>query len=232
MKKTLLFFFAFLSYAVFSQQHNHTIQDKPSTHGMAIFGKDKIYGSHLPMFHSPHNYQIILELSFDEKTKQQFIKDQNEHPEFATYTLEPETFVLPEMIANTRAFKASIYRGHFERGGIKIAESVIVKIAEVIYFKQFTLDAIKPKSSDFILFGNKKEQFAVHHISNVPDFDQILQIKTTEKLDKYKILSFDDTTNAPIGVSGNTIEVNTADKTIKIDLLKQLYLEFQDLKDR
>lgn len=231
MKNRVLLFVILISCSVFSQQHDHNIQDEPSTHGMAIFGRDKIYASHLPMFRSPHNYQIILELIFDERTKQQFINDQLRHPEHATYTIEPEVFVLPDMIANPRVFKASIYRGHFERGGIKIAETNTVKIKEVIYFKKFDPNAIKPKSSDFILFGNKTEQFAVHSISKAPDFDQILQIKTGERLDTHKILSFDENDNAPIGVSGNTIDVNFNGRKLKVDLLKQLYLEFEDLKN-
>ncbi|KLT69687.1 hypothetical protein [Flavobacterium sp. ABG] len=231
MKKTVFFFFVLISCGVFSQQHDHGAQDEPSTHGMAIFGRNKIYAYHLPMFRSPHDYQIVLELVFDERIRQQFIRDQQEHPEHATYTIEPEKFILPEMIANPRPFRASIYRGHFERGGIKIAESVAVRIQEVIYFKKLSPNTIKPKTTDFILFGNNREQFAVHSIAKAPDFDQILQIKTGERLDTYKIFTFDETVNAPIGVSGNTIEVNFDGRKLKVDLLRQLYLEFEDLKN-
>lgn len=34
------------------------------THGMALFGgKDALYTSHLPMFHAPHDYQLVLQVS-------------------------------------------------------------------------------------------------------------------------------------------------------------------------
>jgi hypothetical protein len=30
------------------------------THGMLLFGEETLYLSHLPMFMSPHNFQVIL----------------------------------------------------------------------------------------------------------------------------------------------------------------------------
>jgi hypothetical protein len=32
-------------------------------HGMALFGgKEGLYASHLPMFHAPHDYQVVLQV--------------------------------------------------------------------------------------------------------------------------------------------------------------------------
>ena len=39
--------------------------DVPTTHGMLLFGNETVYASHLPMFHSPHDYQLILELDLE-----------------------------------------------------------------------------------------------------------------------------------------------------------------------
>lgn len=37
--------------------------EKPSFHGMALVGERHAYLSHLPMFHSPHDYQAVFEVS-------------------------------------------------------------------------------------------------------------------------------------------------------------------------
>jgi hypothetical protein len=193
---------------------------------MLIFGTDKIYASHLPMFRTPHNYQIIIELTLDKVTKQKFITDQKLHPEYTTYTIEPEKFVLPDMINAKGSFKANLYRGHFERGGIKIADSIRIKISSIVYFEKFDEAAPKPTEARFLVFGTSKEQFAIHQISNKPDFEQILQVKAG--VSNLEIVSF-STSNNPVGVSSNTITLTITNNNTDITLLKQLYLEFDDL---
>jgi hypothetical protein len=225
----LLVLFAFIRTTTFAQ-HDHAAMstDKASTHGMLIFGTDKIYASHLPMFRTPHNYQIIIELTLDKAAKQKFITDQKLHPEFTTYTIEPEKFVLPDMINAKGSFKANLYRGHFERGGIKIADSINIKITNIVYFKKFDANAAKQSEANFLVFGTGKEQFAIHQISNKPDFEQILQVKTN--ISKLETVLF-SAINNPVGVSSNTITVKMNNKDADITLLKQLYLEFDDLKE-
>ncbi|WP_316632471.1 hypothetical protein [uncultured Flavobacterium sp.] len=228
----VLFFFMTLASA--QHQHNSVSNDAPSTHGMLIFGKEKIYASHLPMFHSPHDYQIILELELDNNTKKLFMADQENNPEYNTYTIEPEKFILPDMIQNPKPFKVNLYRGHFERGGKKIASDIVVSIKQVIYYKKFNPAEGKSGTTNFIFFGNTKEQFMAHQITNRPDFDQILQVKTASdaliKNEKYKLINVNKSDNSPIGVAGNDIQVDVNGTNCSIVLLKQLYLEFDDLK--
>jgi hypothetical protein len=213
-------------------QHGHGIMvaDKPSVHGMLIFGTEKIYASHLPLFHAPHNYQIILELELDKTAKQKFIKDQQLHPEFTTYTIEPERFILPDKVNSKGSFKANLYRGHFERGGVKIADGISIKIVAVIYFKKFDTADVRQTDAAYLLFGNNKEQFAVHQISNKPDFEQIIQVKADLQKSKLETVIF-SVTNNPLGVSSNNILVKMNGKQTDVTLLKQLYLEFDDLKE-
>jgi hypothetical protein len=229
-----LFFVLFITLANAQHNHGNPSADKPSTHGMLLFGKEKIYASHLPMFHTPHDYQIILELEFDKNAKKLFVADQEKNPEYATYTIEPEKFVLPNMVHNPKPFKANIYRGHFERGGKKIASDINVIIKQVIFYKKFTPNEARSSTTDFILFGNEKELFMVHHITNKPDFEQILQVQTVSdaviKNKKYTLINANKSENSPIGVSGNEIEVDDNGTNYSITLLKQLYLEFDDLK--
>lgn len=227
-----LFLYLFFAIHIYAQSHHVAgPQDKPSTHGMLIFGTEKIYASHLPLFHSPHNYQILLELQLDDKSTELYSADQLANPQSVTYTVEPEKFVLPDKIISRGNFNARLYRGHFERGGIKIADSVSIKIVSVIYFRELNTKDQKNETTDFILFGNSKEQYAAHFITNAPDFEQVIQVDAAKLLSGnnalFKVITFSEKENSPIGVSGNTIE--TADMG-NITLLRQVYLEFEDLK--
>jgi hypothetical protein len=228
-----LFIFIF-AFANAQEHHQKSSQDKPSTHGMLVFGNEKIYASHLPMFHSPHDYQIILELEFDKITQNLFVTDQENNPVYNTYTIEPEQFILPNMIHNPLPFKANLYRGHFERVGTKISSDIIVTIKNVIYYDKFNSDKARATANTFILFGNEKENFIAHQITSKPDFDQIIQVKTIKnpllENKKFEEIIINKTENSPIGVGGNDIVVTNNSNPYTITLLKQLYLEFDDLK--
>jgi hypothetical protein len=232
MKNILPLMLFVICFQVFAQHENHSMSsDKPSTHGMLLFGTDKVYVSHLPMFHSPHDYQIILEIELSKSDKQKYVWDKNKNPNYTTYTIEPEKFVLPDMINNPKDFKVNLYRGHFERGGIEILKNITVKIVQVISFKKFNPEGTKAKTTNFILFGNEKEQFLAHEITNKPDFEQIVEVKTNLSLfvkkEKFAIVTLNSSENNPIGISSNEVLVNEK----PIVLLKQLYLEFDDLKN-
>jgi hypothetical protein len=132
------------------------------------------------------------------------------------------------MLANPRKFKSVIYRGHFERGGVAISDSVEVTINRIIY--QQKISGLKPsKASRYILFGNTAEQFIAHIISSPPDFDQIIFVKC-QTFQEAQQITVDKNGNQVLGVSGNTITVFSQDVEMKLNLLKQLYLEFDDLK--
>ena len=214
-------------------QHLHRV-DKPAVHGMVIFGNEKIYAYHLPMFHAPHNFQVVFELKLDAQTLATFKRDQQLNTEHATYTLEPEKFVLPEMIKNPRPFKANIYRGHFERGGAEIISDVTVDISDILYFSPLNSETEHGETLQYIIIGNAKEQYAMHVLTNKPDFDQLIQISLDLSAlngAKYVMVKFPALPNVPLGVSGNAVNAFLIDRPVKMILLRQLYLEFADLRD-
>jgi hypothetical protein len=240
MKTKVMFFFCFVSLqSLVAQKYIHTqpLTEVASTHGMMLMGTDKIYASHLPMFHSPHDYQIILVLEFAEQDKQRYLNNKISNPQENIYTLEPELFVLPEMVNETKIFKGNLFRGHFERGGTKILENIVVKIKKVIYFNKFQKDINKPLQMQYILFGNLKEQFLAHQIFKKPDFDENIAVsindnKTLELLNKnsYCLISFEEKENRQPFLWKT--EMGTVKGTHqKINFLnhKTLYLEFKDL---
>jgi hypothetical protein len=109
-----------------------------------------------------------------------------------------------------------------------------VTIKKIIYYTKFKTDEARAVKTNFILFGNPKEQFIAHQITNKPDFDQIIQVKTatnfTFESKSYELVTLNKTENSTIGVSGNEIEADYNSNPTTLTLLKQLYLEFDDLK--
>jgi len=237
--KTLILIFSLITCAALfcqAQTPGHHHHDKPSVHGMLIAGASKIYLSHLPMFHSPHDYQVIFEAQFSSAGQAAYLaglKGSNE----TVYTLVPESFVLPDMVQTPKPFAAQIYQGHFERGGLLIASQVKVEITKVIYFKKLDPNGIKPLQGNYILFGNEKEQFLAHTISAKPDFDQILKVEAIPSLSNalktdgflsltFKTISNESPLTPPLKASARIQKLN---KNIQLQIDSSLYMETGDL---
>lgn len=233
MKILLLFLLNTLPVVLFCQHHS---ADRPGVHGMMLMGNEIVYASHLPMFHSPHDYQIILRLKLAQEDQRLYQADKKIHPDETVYTLEPERFILPAMIVNPKKFKASIYRGHFERGGIKIIEDMEVEIVERLYYKQFEGKEQRPKNKQYLLFGNAKEMFMAHLISVAPDFDEIVQVEaaldnsTLLVSGKTLLVEFPERENRKPFSWKTTEALNTiAKEKLTINKIATLYVEYGDL---
>jgi hypothetical protein len=223
---------------------------------MVIVGEETVYLSHLPMFQeeggSPmlHRYQAILEVTF---TKQEgYVKDRRGHQTTKIYTLNPERFVLPELVAADpqhqplRSFKATeIFRGHLERDDrVSILQDVEVSVKRVSHFREFTPKAQKSPQLEYLLFGNGQELFLAHLITAPPDFDQILAVKVTDheftndELAKGVLVVFPETTNAVASrlrekqqVAGEMkIDTAPAPKKIQVEVTRELYFEEGELR--
>lgn len=236
--KSLKFLLAsFTSIITFHLYAQSTTPEPAAIHGMVVFGKQKIYASHLPMYHSPHDYQVIFELNIDSVSTSSLEEDQRKHPNDITYTLEPEPFVLTDMINHPFAFKAKLFRGHFERGGYEIADNVIVNVEKVVYAKKLEDISLSPvfppaNGTSYILFGNEIEQFAAHKITSHPNFDHIAQINFKKDMAYNWVGVVDENNDFVPDIGGNTIQVRVSDRGAKASFtwLKQIYLEFTDLK--
>ncbi|WP_316839453.1 hypothetical protein [Pedobacter gandavensis] len=226
-------FLLLISFKTAYSQHSH-YPDKPNTHGMLLMGTETIYAEHLPMFRTPHDYQVILELEFSKEAVKKYRKDRAAYPAELVYTIEPETFVLPEMVNHTKVFKANVYRGHFERGGTKFIDTVTFKIKKVIYYKQFDKNQQRPENLQYILFGNKKEQFLSHLISKKPDFNEVLAVQLDGKAipqnEPYQLIVMEEKENRkPFSWMKSDARILATDQPLFFRKYKQLYLEFGDL---
>lgn len=160
---------------------------KEPPHNMMVVGEKSVYLSHLPMFMSPHNFQVILEATFTsggKNVQEIYTRDRQSHRQTKMYTLRPEeSFKLPSLFTPTppsrSSFKGTILRGHLERGGVEI-EGLIkidVNVKRVAYAQKLGRGFDKSDKLTYILFGKGQELFLAHVIAHQPDFDQILSVK-------------------------------------------------------
>lgn len=217
-----------------AQAHEgHVSADRPANHGMAVVGHHKVYLSHLPMFHTPHDYQVILEVEFDAEAKSIY-DNSGSSPTPELFTLAPdEDFVLPEKVQVGNSFPATLFKGHFERGGTAIASGFNVKISKVLYFKKFQKGEVKPDQAQYLHFGNDKEQFLAHIVTAKPDFDQIVSVEVVESLSMKEatLLTLPQQKNVePLMAASMHQAISQSDNNqIDLSILSVIYLESGDL---
>jgi hypothetical protein len=148
-------------------------------HGMLLFGGDALYVSHLPMFDSPHNFQVILEVGFDDAVSEVLRADREAGGDM--YTFEPAKFHITELDPSgdgpaRSSIEGTIYRGHFERGGRPIARGAVAEVRNVVYFNELDVEAHHRADQDltYLCFGRAGQLHLVHQITASPDFDQVL----------------------------------------------------------
>jgi hypothetical protein len=162
-----------------TSHHDHGGTHTPPTmgvHGMLLFCSGPIYLSHLPMFGTPHNFQVILEVTFDEATTELVSADAE-----GIFTFAPVEFPIAELDPDGEApvrttIEGTVFRGHFERGGKPIASGVVATVKTVVYFNELDVaaehDAERPLT--YLCFGTTAQLHLAHRITASPDFDQIL----------------------------------------------------------
>ncbi len=170
-----------------------------ATHGMVLFGKEKLMAYHLPMFHKVHAYQVIFEYEVSADLKEKIMAAGKD-----TYlTFVPAPFDLEKFIANPHPIKGDIYSGHFEKDGVVIYSDVTLENPKMIY----QAGIIKPMPrgtgiNNYKLVGTPGDLYAVHLLDGGTQMDQIfkgevnlesaLQVKLTQKAinENYLISSY------------------------------------------
>jgi hypothetical protein len=156
------------------------------SHGMAVFGgRDGLYASHLPMFHAPHDAQVLLRFHLADAGVDARLRARLAlRPQL--WTLEPELFDLHRLRPGTteplKQFHARFVQGHFERGGEERFAGQKVVIDEVLFFKPLdfktpTGTSVPRSAGHYLLLGSGREYFAVKEIDRRPDFDTIVAMK-------------------------------------------------------
>ncbi|MDR7333495.1 hypothetical protein [Roseateles asaccharophilus] len=192
-------------------------------HGMAVFGgREGLYASHLPMFHAPHDSQVVLRLHLADATADRALRD-----ELATrprlWTLDPEPFDLlrlaPGHAQPLREFKARFFEGHFERGGKPQPGEQRVVVDEVLLFRRLKAAPREAGKGRYRLVGKGSEWFAFKTIDRRPDFDHIV------RLDTPLVRSEVD-----VALQGLTRPDAAVQQAFKARGLTEIYFETEDLR--
>jgi hypothetical protein len=169
-----------------SMQHHHEPgTEHPAVHGMLIVGETRVLLSHLPMFHVPHDYQMLLEVSLSAPGSDPLktYLDDRKATQGKVYTWVPKPFLLSGLDTSPSTpltMTGTIFRGHFERGGEAItSDDVEAKVERVLYSRR--LDQMDPQvlQRRYLMFGSPAEPFLAHVITRPPDFDQVTGIEIT-----------------------------------------------------
>jgi hypothetical protein len=167
-----------------SDHHAHTGPhaegDTTGVHGMLLFGEEEFYLSHLPMFASPHNFQVLLEVSFDDPVRDVLLSDrQAAGAGIRTFVPEPFPIVELEPGGDKQArtsIEGTIFRGHFERGGEPIAGGVVAQVQDVVAFRELDVSAQRREDQTltYLCLGRGGQLHLAHEVTARPDFDHVL----------------------------------------------------------
>lgn len=172
-------------------------------HGMALFGgKDGIYASHLPMFHAPHDYQVLLQLHIADPQIDAALR-QRLDGKTTLWTIAPEKFELnrlaPAAARPLKQFKADLVLGHFEQGGKAQYRDATVVVDKVLMFRQLDPSPRSQASARYLQLGSGARRFLVKEIDSRPDFDHILAYRAAP-----------GAATAPVSVSKHSLEETSA----------------------
>jgi hypothetical protein len=156
-----------------AQKAPPTSTARMGTHGMVLFGSGgRLFLSHIPMFHRPHDVQLLLSVSLmhpELPTAQDFSG--------GTYTVEPERFDLDALMqGRLKQFRATVYRGNFEGGGTPLHRDVTVRVDAVEQVRLLNPEGPEHPELRYWLVGSGPEAYLVHTISRAPDFDQVVKV--------------------------------------------------------
>jgi hypothetical protein len=160
---------------------------------MLLFGDGPFYLSHLPMFMSPHNYQAILQVTLEDDVAGQV---RNLHAHFGRdrlLTVRPEVFAITDLLPADSSqpprteFRGDIVHGHFEHGGDIVATGTVVRVDDVVTFRELPVPSPGSATSGdergeltYLPVGDADEElFLAHVITAAPDFDQVLRVSVS-----------------------------------------------------
>jgi hypothetical protein len=142
-------------------------------HGMALFTQgSNIYASHMPLYHKPHNVQLLYKLDNKDLALLQTVRDGQ------LITVKPKPFNLQRLMRGEKmVISVDLYAGHFERGGMLVYENMPLSFDKKLYVRTF--DDIKPSSTKQaydVVSLKKNYKIYVHRIQQAPSFDHIIAV--------------------------------------------------------
>lgn len=143
-------------------------------HGMVLFGgRDGLYASHLPLFHAPHDNQVVLKVRFADAGLDAAMRARLDG-KTALWTLEPERFALhrlaPDAADPLPGFRANVVEGHFEREGTLRERQAALLVERVVLYRTLSPQPAVQAQSRYVPVG----PFLLKLVDSRPDFDHIV----------------------------------------------------------
>jgi hypothetical protein len=154
-------------------------------HGMLLFGGgDGLFLSHLPMFHRPHDTQVVLQVHLGNREHEEALRRElAARP--AVWTIVPEPFELDRLAPTAkhpvRRFHADIVDGHFERGGKTVYTGDEVIVDRVVFDHRLVPTGKAGATLTYRVVDagpGVQEHFLVHWIDARPGADHVLRVMT------------------------------------------------------
>lgn len=150
-------------------------------HGMVLFGGAKgLYASHLPMFHAPHDVQLVLRVHLEDPALDARVRARLDG-RTALWTLAPEQFELdrlaPSAARPLRHFRTDVVLGHFEQDGARQYQGAVVVVDEVLVYRRLATAPAVARKARYFQIGQGRQRFLVKRIDSRPDVDHIVAIR-------------------------------------------------------
>lgn len=142
-------------------------------HGMLVFGTNLM--SHIPMFHVPHDYTIIMDV-------------QLKHPDLPEgqnyggqlHTFVPEKFSLGDLLnGRLTSFQGSLFEGNFEdsQHSKQLLEGVTAEVRQILRAEHLDEHSKGPAELEYVVYGTPQDAYLTHPIHGDADFDQLLGVR-------------------------------------------------------
>lgn len=136
-------------------------------HGMVVFGAgDHVFVSHIPMFHAPHDMQIVAEVTWTGGPRGYSDR---------LYTFEPRPFSLDAFVRGAIVdVDGTLYEGNFESVGRPIgpAHAHVERIVHAHVLDSSARASLEPT---YLHFGEGDAAVLVRLIDGAPAIDEIVR---------------------------------------------------------
>jgi len=186
------------------------------THGMVLVSHTStIFASHLPLYHKPHDVQLVYKLDIKDLSLLQLVRDNK------LVTIKPKPFNLQRLMRGEKMMiNADIYMGHFERDGMLVYENVPLNFAKQLYVRDFSDIKESSKRQEYdVIELRKNNRIYIHRIQQRPSFDHLIHID----LEAGCLATFNTTSAVPK-------ETELLYKFLNCGTMKPLYYETEDFK--
>ena len=142
-------------------------------HGMVLFTQgSSVYASHMPLYHKPHDVQLLYKLDNNDLAVLQTIRDGD------LITIKPKPFNLQRLMRGEKmVINVDLYAGHFERDGMLVYENIPLTFEQLLYVRTFgDIEPSSNKQAYEVVPLRQNYNLYIHKILQAPSYDHIIGI--------------------------------------------------------